>query len=72
MGLLDKVKGLFGGKGSADTGGVSDLVKGKEDTIKSGIDTAADKTGGVVPDQHADKVDQAADKAKDAVDDVGN
>lgn len=53
MGLLDKVK---------------NLLKGKEDQVKAGIDTVAevvdDKTGG----NHADKIDSAADKAKDALD----
>jgi len=75
MGLLDKVKGMFGGKsagGSSATDTAKGMVQGKEETIKKGIDTAADKAGGVVPDQHGDKVDQAADKAKDAVDKLGD
>jgi ABC-type transporter Mla subunit MlaD len=53
MGILDKLK---------------DLVQGKGDQIDSAIDKAADfaddKTGG----EHTDKIEQAADKAKDVVD----
>ena len=53
MGILDKLK---------------DLVKGKGDEVDSAIDKAADladdKTGG----KHTDKIEQAADKAKDVVD----
>lgn len=52
MGFLDKAK---------------DMAKGKKVQIKSGIDTAADKIDDKVPD-HADKVQKAADSAKDAVD----
>ena len=53
MGIMDKLK---------------DLVKGKGEQIDSAIDKAADladdKTGG----KHTDKIEQAADKAKDVVD----
>jgi ABC-type transporter Mla subunit MlaD len=53
MGILDKLK---------------DLAKGKGEQIDSAIDKAADfaddKTGG----KHTDKIEQAADKAKDVVD----
>lgn len=53
MGIMDKLK---------------DLVKGKGEQIDSTIDKAADladdKTGG----KHTDKIEQAADKAKDVVD----
>lgn len=51
--LLDKVKGL---------------VSGNKDTVKGGIDKAADvaddKTGG----QYSEHVDKGADMAKDQVD----
>lgn len=53
MGLLDKIKGA---------------LQGKSKQMKSGIDKAADvvddKTGG----KHTDKIDGAADKAKDIID----
>jgi hypothetical protein len=52
---MDKIKGLF---------------KGKEQQVKTGIDTAADTTKKAVPDEHDAKVDQVAEKAKDAVDDL--
>jgi hypothetical protein len=53
MSILDKVK---------------DLLKGKGEQIDSAIDKAADladdKTGG----KHTDKIESAADKAKEIVD----
>ena len=52
MGILDKIKGMF----SKNKSGVN-----------KGIDTAADQGKKVVPDAHDDKVDKAADAAKDAV-----
>lgn len=53
MGLLDTVKGWFGGN---------------KEAVKSGIDKGSDAAKSVVPDEHDKKVDQAADAAKDAVD----
>ena len=52
MGLLDKVKGMFG----------SNKQQAK-DAVDKGADIAKDK----VPDQHDAKVDMAADKAKDTI-----
>jgi len=55
MGLMDKLK---------------DLAKGRGKQIDQGIDKVADvvddKTGG----KHTDKIDQAAEKAKDLVDKI--
>ena len=56
MGLLDKLKGLF---------------SGNKEQVKSGIDKASETAQKAVPDQHDAKVDMAADKAKDVVDDLG-
>lgn len=53
MGLLDKVKGM---------------LKGNEDKAKQGVDSAADQAKKIAPDQHDDKVDRAADSAKDGID----
>jgi len=53
MGLFDKLK---------------DLTKGHKKEVQSGIDKAADVAQSKVPDQHDDKVEMAADKAKDMVD----
>lgn len=53
MGFLDKIKGL---------------VSGNKDTVKSGIDKAADLVDDKTKNQHSDKIDTAADKAKDVVD----
>lgn len=55
MGLMDKAKGLLQGKGDQ-----------AEDLIDKAADLANDKTGG----KHADKIDSAAQKAKDAVDKI--
>ena len=55
MGLMDKAKGLLQGKGDQ-----------AEDLIDKAADIANDKTGG----KHADKIDSAAQKAKDAVDKI--
>ena len=53
MGIMDSIKGMFGGGNKAKT--------------KDGIDKAADAVGSKAGD-HADKVDKIADVAKDAVD----
>ncbi len=54
MGIMDSIKGVFGGN---------------KDKVKDGIDKAADvvddKAGA-----HADKVQKGADMAKDAVDKI--
>jgi hypothetical protein len=55
MGLFDKVKGL---------------VKGREKQINQGIDKVADVVESKTPDQHDAKVEQAAEKAKDFVDEL--
>jgi MT0933-like antitoxin protein len=53
MGLLDKLKGL---------------MKGRKNQIKQGIDKVADVVEKKAPDKHADKVESAAEKAKEIVD----
>lgn len=55
MGILDKIKGLVGGNAAK---------------VEGGIDKAADIAKDKVGDEHADKVDMAADKAKDVIDSV--
>lgn len=55
MGLLDKVKGM---------------VSGNKDKAKQGVDVAADQIEKVVPDSQDDKVEKAADAAKDAIDKI--
>ena len=66
MGLLDTVKGWFGGSKAK----VQDTVAPHADTIKGGIDKAGsvvdDKTGG----KHTDKITAAQDKGKDVVDGI--
>jgi hypothetical protein len=53
MGMLDKIRGL---------------VRGNKDTVKRGIDKTSDIVERKVGGKHADKVANAAEKAKDGVD----
>ena len=53
VGLLDKIKGM---------------VSVKKSKAKHGVHAAADQVEKVVPDAHDDKVDKAAEAAKDAID----
>ena len=53
MGLLDRIKGLLGGR------------KGQ---VKSGIDKASDAVESKVSPENAAKVEDVAEEAKDAVD----
>ena len=53
MGILDKLKGMVGGNAAK---------------VEDGIDKAADMAKDKVGDDHADKIDTAADKAKEVVD----
>ena len=55
MGLLDKIKGLVGGN---------------KDAVKGGIDKVNDVVESKTPDSVDAKVAVAAEKAKDAVDNV--
>ena len=55
MGLLDKLKGLVGGN---------------KDAVKGGIDKVNDVVESKTPDSVDAKVAAAAEKAKDAVDNV--
>jgi hypothetical protein len=52
MGILDSIKNLIGGN---------------KDKLMEGIDSASGMVSGIAGD-HADKVDKAAEMAKDAVD----
>lgn len=49
---------------------VKRLVSGGKKQTKAGIDKAADAVGQRVDDDKAEKVDKAADKAKDLVDKI--
>ncbi len=53
MGIMDSIKGLFGG--------------GNKQKAKGGVDKAADVVSDKAPG-HADKIDKGADLAKDAID----
>ena len=53
MGIFDKAK---------------DLISGNKEQVKGGIDKAADVVDDKTGNQHTDKIETAADKAKDVVD----
>jgi hypothetical protein len=55
MGLMDKLKGLLGGN---------------KNQVKQGIDKASDVVETKVGAEHAPKVEQVAEQAKDAVDKI--
>ena len=57
MGIFDKAK---------------DLIGGNAKKVEDGIDKAADMAKDKVGEEHADKIDQAAEKAKDVVDKLDN
>lgn len=57
MGFLDDAKDKAAG-----------LIEGHEDQVNDGIDKAADLAEDKLGAEHADKIDAAADKAKDVVD----
>ncbi len=47
---------------------VTDALADNQDKIEGGIDKVAEKAKDVVPDQHGDKVDSAADALKKGLD----
>ena len=53
MGMLDKVKGL---------------LKGKEPKVKSGLDKVADVVDKTTGHKYSEKIEDATEKAKDAID----
>ena len=57
MGIMEKIKGLFG-----------QHEEKVDDAVDEVADLADDKTGG----KHGDKIDTAADKAHEVVDDLGD
>ena len=55
MGLMDTIKGWFGGN---------------KDSMKQGVDKGADAVKTKVPNQYDSKVDTGADAAKDTIDKI--
>lgn len=53
------------------TNKAKDLAADNADKVKEGVDAVADKVKGAVPEEHADKVDQAAEAVKGLVDKAG-
>jgi hypothetical protein len=50
---------------------VSGLLEGHEDQVKEGIDKAADAAEAKFGSEHSAQIDGVADKAKDAIDKLG-
>ncbi len=48
-----------------------DLAVENADKVKEGVEMVAEKVKGMVPGEHADKVDQAVDAVKGLVDKAG-
>ncbi|MGI9084113.1 MAG: antitoxin [Aeromicrobium sp.] len=61
MGFLDKLKGKSGLKDKA-----IDLAKQHDDKLDQGIDKASDLADKATKGKYTDKIDNAAEKAKDA------
>ena len=61
MGFLDKFKGKGGLKDKA-----VDFAKEHDDQVDQGIDKASDLVDDATKGKYTDKIDGAADKAKDA------
>lgn len=64
MGFLDKVKAMFGT--------ATDAAAEHKDTVKEGVDKAADFAKDKVGDEHEDKIDKGAEAAKDYVEGLGD
>ncbi len=58
MGLLDKIKGMFGGK--------------NKNTAKNAVDKVADVVESKTPDSVDAKVEAGAEKVKDVIDKAGD
>lgn len=61
MGFLDKFKGKGGLKDKA-----VDFAKEHDDQVDQGIDKAADLADDATKGKYTEKIDEAAEKAKDA------
>ena len=67
MGFLDKLKGKGGMKDKA-----VDFAKEHDDQIDQGIDKAADAADQATKGKYTDRIDGAAEKAKDAYEEPGS
>jgi gas vesicle protein len=70
-GVLDKIKGMFGGKkaatGEAADGGGMDTVKEKAGEIKDKVDDLVEKVGDKVPEQVKEAYEKVSDKIEDII-----
>ena len=72
-GILDKIKGMLGGKKSAtgDTKAAGDsgmdTVKEKAGEIKDKVDDLVEKAGDKVPDKVKDTYEKVSDKVEDII-----
>ena len=66
MGIFDKAKDLIEEHGDE----VKDFIEEHDDQVKDGIDKAAELIEGKAGADHADKIEGAANKAKEFVDNL--
>ncbi len=72
-GILDKIKGMLGGKkpagGAAGEGGHSamDTIKEKAGDVKDKVDDLVDKAGEKMPDKVKDAYHKVSDKVEDVI-----
>ena len=67
-GILDKIKGMFGGAKSSGDGGMSiDTIKEKAGEVKDKVDDLVDKAGDKVPDKVKDTFEKVSDKVESII-----
>ena len=68
-GILDKIKGMFGGKSAdgGDGGSSLDDVKDTAGKVKDQVDDLVDQAGDKVPDSVKETYDKVSDKVEDVI-----
>jgi gas vesicle protein len=67
-GILDKIKGMFGGAKSSGDGGMSmDTIKEKAGEVKDKVDDLVEKAGEKVPDKVKDTYEKVSDKVESII-----
>jgi hypothetical protein len=69
-GLLDKIKGLLGGKSQPGAGAGAkplETLKGKAGDVKDKVDELVDKVGEKVPPKVKDAYEKVSDKVEDLI-----
>ena len=72
-GILDKIKGMFGGKKAAPAAGAAEgssamgTMKEKAGEVKDKVDDLLEKVGEKVPDKVKDAYEKVSDKVEDII-----